>query len=330
LVNARAACIALITTACAGLNDPQAGPTGTPTPSPALSPIGLGGSLPEGAPEEIVVAVARSVDVVSARTGEVLRRLIRSPVYGAYYVQLSGDGETVYIGRETTNFAETPSHSEILRVPFAGGTPEVLVEIDGILDSLAVSPDERRMLYGVSNGPDEGLFVHDLGTATSTGLTDVYIYPVSFSSDGSLLAGSGRATRRGPPSSISIIDMSADPPTSVASFGSDQDGMNSISPVFRGKDDLLVFEFRCAGRSYECLVKAGRQLVVDPADGTVIETLPDRGAAYVVAFDRSGEHALFHLQEPYIGGDYWPNSLWRLDAEGRLVEVAPGYYDADW
>lgn len=313
----------VLLTGCANAGRPQAGPSSTVTPSAGPLKTVTSGSLPAGAPSEVLVAVNDSVEVISSETGDRIRWLTKSSDDGHVIVRLSSDG--VYVAQELTPYGHPDVRSEIIHIPMEGGEPESLVKTSGLISEFDVSPDELLLAYTVVFDPKYGSFLRDLTTGDESRIEG---WSWSFSPDGHFLAGDGDEDES---KGIVVLDLSTDLATPYAFYAPPESNRAWSNPIYRGATgELLVDEFECFddGPEAACSGLSDFQVVLDAMSGEMLRRLDDRGQGRVLVFDVTGEHALYSVPpDPYWNG---PDSLWRVNNDDHLVRLLPGYKDADW
>lgn len=302
------------------------------------------GEPTSGQPSTIVVAETGGVSVIDSETGRRLRRLTRSADSGADgQVQLDGDGSHVYVGRELTYFVHPNPRSAIIRVPFSGGAPQVLLRVRGYINGFAVSPDDRLLVYSFSR-PDvapggkysSGIRLRDLISGTERRLRAEGA-GFTFSQDGRTVAYTARRADAWVIGLLHIVDGLPGerdflpPPEGAGEYWS--------APRFRVPDHLIVTQGCCwiAGgkripdphfevdETYRV-----RQLLLDSSTGEVLDELPSpRRDTRFIDWDVSGDHALL-AGERVCGAHACSSRLFRLGANRDLIDLDVFVVDADW
>jgi dipeptidyl aminopeptidase/acylaminoacyl peptidase len=284
---------------------------------------GSGGDGEQAArPAEIVAALGRRVVVLSSDDGSVVRTLADDQ-QGATRVAVSPDRETVYFTRSNPDvLCDEGLASEIVSVPVAGGSPQIVASGQGAV----LSPDGTRIAYATGGanqcGPANQLAIQELGTDTFSQELfeggDATIVPLTWSPDSRRVLYSAQT-----PDDVQAREVepgTGAPPRTVPV----PDG--AYLPTYLG-DSESVAVVRDEGTD-------ARVLEIDAAtgeEGRTLFELADRPAFRSLVADPSGRHLLFTTLAGDTGGD----RIWRW-ADGRkpvvVLETSDGNTaeDAVW
>jgi Tol biopolymer transport system component len=313
-----------------GVPVPAITPTASPTasPSPSVSATASPAAVAPPAPSTIVAtrqeAWELGLELLSALTGRVGRRVDINSGEGSVAPVVSYDRKTVYFSR-----VETSCRNEIVTVPVHGGA-ERHIAYGG---AIALSRDGRRLAYLTRADCDQPdvLVVHDLVTGaertwSSAGFSG--LLTPAWAPDSRHLAilgehalppgpaepGSGGVAGR----DLYILDADG-PGTAVAdgrkARGTPTDHYLAEAPIYRGGDGTLVLLEGCCHLNFP-----SRLVQIDPETGSRKVLVTFDGDVSWVDFDASGAHML------HVSSDA---TLYRWD-DGHPVAVAHDIWAADW